>query len=169
MVTEFGRREAPRLSIKCVGGATEDLPGNLRGIARLLDPGRIVAGGIGSSRELIAITKTAAQAGLAQLCLIWACCGISVFVQIEISLHVFGHHQTALAAQNQLTRLRCRVNWILSFRRLMTVLNIGWLGVLAGGGGQAATMSIPVTGQYLRAVWFCGCTTLPNPLSGARN
>ena len=63
---------------------TEEPPTRLAGILRRLGPGLILAGGIVGSGELIATTKTGAEAGFWLLWLILIGCVIKVFVQIEL-------------------------------------------------------------------------------------
>src|SRR5690606_22963027 len=78
----------------------EDPPQGFLGTLRRLGPGLIIAGSIVGSGELIATTKTGAQAGITLLWLIIIGCVIKVFVQIELGRHAITHGQTTLAALN---------------------------------------------------------------------
>ena len=62
----------------------ESPPVGLAQTLRRLGPGLIIAGSIVGSGELIATTKTGAQAGMTLLWLIIVGCLIKVFVQIEL-------------------------------------------------------------------------------------
>ncbi|MEQ9069288.1 MAG: Nramp family divalent metal transporter [Gimesia chilikensis] len=75
-------------------------PTSFGGIVRRLGPGLIVAGSIVGSGELIATTKTGAQAGIALLWLIIVGCLIKVFVQIELGRYSISRGETTLQALN---------------------------------------------------------------------
>ena len=76
-------------------------PTTIRGILRKLGPGLIIAGSIVGSGELIATTKTGAQAGITLLWLIIIGCVIKVFVQLELGRYTITHGETTLAALDQ--------------------------------------------------------------------
>ena len=80
----------------------QDPPRRFVETLRRLGPGLIIAGSIVGSGELIATTKTGAQAGIALLWLIVVGCVIKVFVQIELGRYAITHGQTTLAALNTL-------------------------------------------------------------------
>ena len=66
---------------------TEQPPSTFRGILLRLGPGLILAGSIVGSGELIATTRTGAEAGFTFLWLIILGCVIKVFTQVEVSRH----------------------------------------------------------------------------------
>jgi Mn2+/Fe2+ NRAMP family transporter len=127
-------------------------PTTLGGILRCLGPGLIIAGSIVGSGELIATTKTGAQAGITLLWLIVIGCVIKVFVQIELGRYTITHGETTLAALDQVPGPRLKVNWIIWFWLLMMILGIGQLGGIVGGVGQATAIAIPIRGDYQAAV-----------------
>ncbi|MEX2112242.1 MAG: Nramp family divalent metal transporter, partial [Pirellulales bacterium] len=102
--------------------------------------------------ELIATTKTGAQAGITLLWLIVIGCVIKVFVQIELGRYTITHGETTLAALDQVPGPRWRVNWIVWFWLAMMVIGVGQLGGIVGGVGQAAAIAVPIRGDYLAAV-----------------
>ncbi len=130
----------------------ETPPTTLLGIARRLGPGLIIAGSIVGSGELIATTKTGAQAGITLLWLIIVGCVIKVFVQIELGRYTITHGETTLAALDQVPGPRLAVNWIVWFWLAMMVVGFGQLGGIVGGVGQAAAIAVPIRGDYRDAV-----------------
>lgn len=137
-----------------VGDETVEPPTKLGGILKRIGPGLIIAGSIVGSGELIATTKTGAQAGILLLWLIIIGCLIKVFVQIELGRYTIGHGETTLAALDQVPGPRYRVGWIVWFWLLMMLLGIGQLGGIVGGVGQAAALAMPVTGDYADATRY---------------
>ncbi|GAB4138197.1 MAG: Nramp family divalent metal transporter [Planctomycetaceae bacterium] len=135
-----------------VADGTIEPPRDLMGILKRLGPGLIIAGSIVGSGELIATTKTGAQAGITLLWLIIIGCLIKVFVQIELGRYTIGHGETTLAALDQVPGPRLRVNWIVWCWLFMMLLGLGQLGGIIGGVGQAAALSIPITGDYAEAI-----------------
>jgi Mn2+/Fe2+ NRAMP family transporter len=127
-------------------------PTSLGGILRKLGPGLIIAGSIVGSGELIATTKTGAEAGITLLWLIVIGCVIKVFVQIELGRYTITHGVTTLAALDQVPGPRLVVNWILWFWLAMMVIGIGQLGGIVGGVGQSIAIAFPIRGDYLAAV-----------------
>ncbi|TWT60196.1 NRAMP family divalent metal transporter [Rubinisphaera italica] len=117
-----------------------------------LGPGLIIAGSIVGSGELIATTKTGAQAGITLLWLIILGCVIKVFVQIELGRHTIIHGQTALQALNQVPGRFLSLNWIVWFWLAMMISGIVQLGGIVGGVGQAAAIAMPLTGDYRAAI-----------------
>ncbi len=127
-------------------------PTTLLGVLGRLGPGLIIAGSIVGSGELIATTKTGAQAGVLLLWLIIIGCVIKVFVQIELGRYTITHGETTLAALDQVPGPRLRVNWIIWLWLVMMIVGFGQLGGIVGGVGQAAAIALPIRGDYLAAV-----------------
>ena len=126
------------------------------GILRRIGPGMILAGSIVGSGELIATTRTGAEAGFTLLWLIIVGCIIKVFVQIELGRYTIINAQTTLTALNTvpgprfalpLGSTKARGNWITWFWLLMFLASIGQLGGIVGGVGQAMAISIPLSAQ----------------------
>jgi Mn2+/Fe2+ NRAMP family transporter len=130
----------------------KDPPRTIGGTLRKLGPGLIIAGSIVGSGELIATTKTGAQAGIVLLWLILIGCVIKVFVQIELGRTCITHGITTLAALNKFPGRIGPVNWILWFWVLMMAASIAQLGGIVGGVGQSLALAIPITGDYARAI-----------------
>ena len=130
-----------------------DPPQGFLATIKRLGPGLIIAGSIVGSGELIATTKTGAQAGIALLWLIIIGCVIKVFVQIELGRYSITHGQTTLAALNTIPGRRLGpVNWILWFWVAMMAATIAQLGGIVGGVGQAMAISFPITGDFRDAI-----------------
>lgn len=138
-------------------------PTDFWGIVKRLGPGLIVAGSIVGSGELIATTKTGAQAGIALLWLIIVGCLIKVFVQIELGRFSISRGETTLAALNHVpgprlgflsTKGQKPPNWILWFWLVMSICTIGQLGGIVGGVGQALALTLPIKGDYLQAIQY---------------
>lgn len=132
--------------------AIADPPGNFRGIARHLGPGMIIAATIVGSGELIGTTKTGAQAGMPLLWLIIAGCLIKVFSQVELGRYAISSGETTLTALNRVPGPRFIVNWIVWYWLVMMLSGFGQLGGIVGGVGQALSLSIPITGDYSKAI-----------------
>lgn len=115
------------------------------GIFRNLGPGLIVAGAIVGSGELIATTKTGAESGFWLLWLILIGCVIKVFAQVEFGRVTVTEGKTALEALDEVPGPRYRVNWIVWYWLIMTVVGIAQLGGIVGGVGQALALSVPLT------------------------
>lgn len=128
---------------------TETPPTSLGGIIRRLGPGLIVAGSIVGSGELIATTKTGAEAGFWLLWLIVIGCVIKVFCQIEFGRYsiVTGNSTMTGLAEVPGPRIQGRGNWIVWYWFLMWFASIGQLGGIVGGVGQALSISVPLTQQ----------------------
>lgn len=131
---------------------TVEPPTTLLGIVARLGPGLIIAGSIVGSGELIATTKTGAQAGIALLWLIIIGCLIKVFAQIELGRYAISSGETTLSALNKVPGPRLGVNWIMMLWTVMILCTIGQLGGIVGGVGQAAAMTFPFTGDYQQAI-----------------
>lgn len=129
-----------------------DPPQTFSGILGRLGPGLIIAGSIVGSGELIATTKTGAQAGIALLWLIIIGCLIKVFVQIELGRYTISHGETTLAALDRVPGPRLRVNWIIWCWFVMSLATIGQLGGIVAGVGQSMAMTFPIKGDYLDAI-----------------
>lgn len=121
-------------------------------VLRNLGPGLIIAGSIVGSGELIATTKTGAQAGIALLWLIIIGCVIKVFVQIELGRFTISKGESTLAAMDQVPGPRLVVNWLVWYWLAMMIASMGQLGGIAGGVGQALAISFPITGDYATAI-----------------
>ncbi|MDA0833882.1 MAG: transmembrane Mn(2+) transporter [Planctomycetota bacterium] len=129
-----------------------DPPRHFMGIVRRLGPGMIIAGSIVGSGELIATTKTGAQAGMTLLWLIIAGCVIKVFVQIELGRHAITHGETTLTALDGVPGPRFGINWIIWCWLVMMAFIMAQLGGIVGGVGQSLALTFPVTGDYVDAV-----------------
>jgi len=118
-----------------------------------LGPGMIIAGSIVGSGELIATTKTGAEAGFWLLWLIIIGCVIKVSTQIEFGRYTITWSQTPLKALDSLPGPRFKVNWMIWYWAIMTVLVISQQGGIVGGVGQTLAISQPLTSygrQYNR-------------------
>ncbi len=134
------------------GDGIVEPPTDFIGIIKRLGPGLIIAGSIVGSGELIATTKTGAQAGIALLWLIIIGCLIKVFVQIELGRYTISHGETTLSALDRVPGPRFRANWILWLWFVMMLCTVAQLGGIVGGVGQALALTIPVRGDYLDAI-----------------
>ncbi|MCA9122798.1 MAG: Nramp family divalent metal transporter [Planctomycetaceae bacterium] len=128
---------------------TETPPTAIGGILRRLGPGLIVAGSIVGSGELIATTKTGAEAGFWLLWLILIGCVIKVFCQVEFGRYsiVTGNSTMTGLAEVPGPGIPGRGNWLVWYWFLMWFASIGQLGGIVGGVGQALSISIPLTQQ----------------------
>src|SRR5690606_25200376 len=125
-------------------GVTEP-PRPFGGIVRSLGPGLIIAGAIVGSGELIATTKTGAQAGIALLWLIVLGCLVKVFVQIELGRFAVSEGQTTLLALDRVPGPRLLgLNWVLSIWFVMMISTTGQLGGIVGGVGQSLALAFPI-------------------------
>ena len=110
-----------------------------------IGPGLIIAGQIVGSGELIATTKTGADAGFWLLWLILVGCVIKVFTQVELGRHTIVAGQTTMEALNTVPGPRLRVNWILWYWVFMFLSSLAQLGGIVGGVGQALAITRPLT------------------------
>ena len=115
------------------------------GILRSLGPGLIIAASIVGSGELVATTKTGAEAGFWLLWLILIGCVIKVFAQIEFGRDAITHGEGTLGSLNQVPGPRLRVNWIVWYWFFMILMSMAQLGGIVGGVGQALAISTPLT------------------------
>jgi Mn2+/Fe2+ NRAMP family transporter len=129
-----------------------DPPKSFWGIVKCLGPGLIIAGSIVGSGELIATTKTGAEAGISLLWLILLGCVIKVFCQIELGRYAVCHGETTLAALDTVPGPRLRVNWLIWFWILMFLASQAQLGGIVGGVGQALAIACPITGDYRETI-----------------
>ena len=133
-------------------------PTTILGILGRLGPGLIVAGSIVGSGELIATTKTGAEAGFWLLWLIIIGCVIKVFAQVEFGRYSIVAGRTTMDGLNEVPGPtaeftvagrtqggRFRGNWIVWYWFLMWFASIGQLGGIVGGVGQALAISVPLT------------------------
>lgn len=128
---------------------TEDPPHEWGGILRRLGPGLIVAGSIVGSGELIATTKTGAEAGFWLLWLILVGCVIKVLVQVEFGRYSLVSGRTTMDGLAEVPgpNIPKRGNWIVWYWFIMFVASLGQLGGIVGGVGQALSISYPLTEQ----------------------
>jgi Mn2+/Fe2+ NRAMP family transporter len=107
----------------------------------------IVAGSIVGSGELIATTKTGADAGFVLLWLVILGCVVKVFTQIELGRYTLISGHTTLHALNEVPgpRFGRRGNWLVWYWMVMWLASISQLGGIVGGVGQALAISVPVT------------------------
>ncbi len=135
-----------------VGGGVEEPPVTLGGILGRIGPGLIIAGSIVGSGELIATTKTGAEAGIALLWLIVIGCVIKVFVQVELGRYAVTHGETTLAALDGLPGPRLHVHPVIWLWVVMMLCTVGQLGGIVGGVGQSLAITAPITGDYRDAI-----------------
>ncbi|QDV55431.1 Nramp family divalent metal transporter [Rosistilla oblonga] len=128
---------------------TLDPPTHRLGMLRFAGPGMIVAGSIVGSGELIATTKTGAEAGFLLLWLILLGCVVKVFAQVEFGRYALSSGKTTLDALSEVPgpRIAGRGNWLVWFWFAMWFASIGQLGGIVGGVGQSLAISIPLTAQ----------------------
>ncbi len=125
-------------------------PRTFWGIVGRLGPGLIIAGSIVGSGELIATTKTGAEAGFWLLWLIVIGCVIKVFAQVEFGRYTIVTGRTTMDGMNEVPGPRlpgAGSNWIIWYWFLMFVASISQLGGIVGAVGQALAISVPLTQQ----------------------
>jgi Mn2+/Fe2+ NRAMP family transporter len=132
----------------------KEAPTSLKGILSNIGPGMILAGSIVGSGELIATTRTGAEAHFDFLWLIIIGCVVKVFAQIELGRHAITNGKTSLAAVNEIPGPRFRIpfgrrifeaNWFLLFWSVMFLAILAQQGGIVGGVGQALAISLPLT------------------------
>ncbi|NNE01142.1 MAG: transmembrane Mn(2+) transporter [Pirellulaceae bacterium] len=124
-----------------------DPPTSWLRMIRCIGPGLIVAGSIVGSGELIATTKTGAEAGFSLLWLILLGCVVKVFAQIELGRYTIISGKTTLVALDEVPgpRIQGRGNWLVWYWLLMWLASISQLGGIVGGVGQALAISAPIS------------------------
>ena len=128
--------------------STRTPPNNLKGILTHLGPGMILAGSIVGSGELIATTRTGAEANFSFLWLILLGCIVKVFTQIELARYAISSGKTTLVMLNDVPGPKVRGgNLIIWFWFLMFVATLAQQGGIVGGVGQALAISAPLTEQ----------------------
>ncbi len=135
---------------------TRNPPSSLSGILKSLGPGLILAASIVGSGELIATTRTGAEAGFTLLWLILLGCVIKVVTQIEICRHCITHGETTVAALYRIPGVGRFVAW---FWLITFLTGLGQLGGIVGGVGQAVAIFLPVAGDKSDLFW-AGVITL---------
>ena len=133
-------------------GLVETPPQAIPGILRRLGPGLIIAGSIVGSGELIATTKTGAQAGFWLLWLIIIGCVIKLFAQVEFGRYAISSGKTTMVALDEVPGPRFKANWILWYWLVMFVVTLMQLGGIVGGVGQALAMTFPLDGSFNRVL-----------------
>ncbi len=126
-------------------GDIQSPPRGFFGTLKKLGPGMIIAGSIVGSGELILTTKAGAEAGFWLLWLIIIGCVIKISTQIEFARHTISWGQTPLQALNGVPGPRLKVNWLVGYWTMMTVLIVFQQGGILGGVGQTLAMSWPLT------------------------
>ncbi|MDA0282862.1 MAG: Nramp family divalent metal transporter, partial [Planctomycetota bacterium] len=132
-------------SVNAPNSEIQEPPTSFGGILRKLGPGLIIAASIVGSGELIATTKTGAQAGISLLWLIVVGCVIKVFVQIELGRVAISQGETTLTSLNRIPGPRLVVSWIIWYWLIMMIVGFGQLGGIIGGVGQAMALARPLT------------------------
>ena len=127
-------------------------PADALGIFKRLGPGLIIAASIVGSGELIATTKTGAQAGIALLWLIIIGCVIKVFAQVEFGRYAISEGETTLAALDRIPGPRFGAGWVVWCWLAMAACTIGQLGGIVGGVGQSLAITFPLTADYVTAL-----------------
>ena len=123
-------------------------PTHLRGIIAHLGPGMILAGSIVGSGELIATTRTGAEANFSFLWLILLGCIVKVFTQIELARYAISSGKTTLVMLNEVPGPKMHGgNIIIWYWFLMFVATLAQQGGIVGGVGQALAISAPLTEQ----------------------
>jgi Mn2+/Fe2+ NRAMP family transporter len=131
------------------GLAIEPPPQTIAGIMRQLGPGVILAASIVGSGELIATTKTGAQAGFWLLWLIVIGCVIKIFAQVEFGRYAISTGRATMAALDEVPGPRpAGTHWILWYWLVMFVVGLAQLGGIVGGVGQALAMNAPLNGSF---------------------
>lgn len=127
----------------------ENPPSTITGILSRLGPGLIIAGSIVGSGELIATTKTGAEAGFWLLWLILIGCVIKVFVQVELGRDAIVRGKTTMDALGEVPgpRIAGRGNWLIWYYLIMFLASAAQLGGIVGSVGQALAISVPLTAE----------------------
>lgn len=134
-----GKSQAPDPSL------VREPPRTLGATLVRLGPGMIIAGSIVGSGELIATTKAGAEAGFWLLWLIILGCVIKVSTQVELGRYTITWTETPLKALDSIPGPRLKVNWVMWYWVVMTMLIISQQGGIIGGVGQTLAISRPLT------------------------
>lgn len=118
-------------------------PRHLRGIARLIGPGLILASSIVGSGELIATTVLGAENGYILLWLIIVSCLIKTVVQNELGRYAIGTGRTTLEAFNDVPGPRLRVSWLVWMWCLMVSITLSQVGAMLGGISEILNRAVP--------------------------
>ncbi len=137
-----------QLTTHVASDSIEPAAQTIAGIMRRLGPGVILAASIVGSGELIATTKTGAQAGFWLLWLIIIGCVIKVFAQVEFGRYAISSGKATMAALDEVPGPRLVANWLLWYWLVMFVVSLGQLGGIVGGVGQSLATSVPITGDF---------------------
>jgi Mn2+/Fe2+ NRAMP family transporter len=125
-------------------------PTTFGGILRRLGPGLIIAASIVGSGELIATTKTGADAGYSLMWLILIGCVIKVFVQVEFGRYAVAEGVPTIEALDQIPGPRLRVSWLVWAWFFMFLTSaVAQLGGILGGVGQLIASKWPITGDFI--------------------
>jgi len=116
-----------------------------------------LAGSIVGSGELIATTRTGAEAGYSLLWLIIIGCVIKVFTQVEISRHCITHGETTVRAMHEIPKVGKPIAWFWLFTFLV---GLGQLGGIIGGVGQALQIAIPLHPERGDEIWASAVTAV---------
>ncbi len=131
----------------------QDPPSSISRIVRQTGPGLIIAASIVGSGELIMTTKTGATTGISLLWLILLGCIVKVFVQLELGRFTISSGETTLTALNRVPGPRTRhINWVVLLWSIMALATVGQLGGIVGGVSEAVAVTIPISGDYQKAV-----------------
>lgn len=130
--------------------AVKNPPSSFREVVASLGPGLIIAASIVGSGELVATTRTGAEAGFSLLWLILIGCVIKVFTQIEICRHCITVGETTVAALNRIPHVGPLIAW---FWFITFLTGLGQLGGIVGGVGQAIAIFLPVAGERSDVLW----------------
>jgi Mn2+/Fe2+ NRAMP family transporter len=147
-MTEPDSKAGPEEPEQTPGGGIEMPPHTVLGILGRLGPGLIIAASIVGSGELIATTKTGAQAGFWLLWLIIIGCVIKVFVQVEFGRYAISSGKPTMTAMDEVPGPRVVVNWLVWYWLVMFICSLAQLGGIAGGVGQSMATSFPITGDF---------------------
>ena len=131
---------------KTDGKGIQTPPSHLKGIIVHLGPGMILAGSIVGSGELIATTRTGAEANFSFLWLILLGCIVKVFTQIELARYAISSGKTTMVMLNEVPGPKIKGgNAIIWFWFVMFVATLAQQGGIVGGVGQALAISAPLT------------------------
>jgi Mn2+/Fe2+ NRAMP family transporter len=127
-------------------------PASLVGALGYVGPGLLVAATVVGSGELIATTKTGAQAGIIFLWLIILGCFIKVFVQVELGRYTLSAGEPTLQALDRIPGPRFRAGWVIWLWLAIAPAAFAIMGGVLGGVGQVMAMMLPITGDYIAAL-----------------